>query len=100
MPVNMGHLSVSKIELNAVHDLFYRYRDVFSKDDNDAGFTTTVKHSIRLQDDKPIVQPYRRLPPTQYEEVKNYMKKLLENKIIRESISPYASPIVFGGKKR
>ena len=99
MPVDMGHLSVSKVELNAVHDLFYRYRDVFSKDDNDVGFTTTVKHTIRLQDDKPIVQPYRRIPPTQYEEVKNHIKKLLENKIIRESISPYALPIVLVRKK-
>jgi hypothetical protein len=49
--------------------------------------------------DDPVVQPYRRIPPIQYEEVKNHIKKLIENKIIRESTSPYASPIVLVRKK-
>ena len=49
--------------------------------------------------DDPVVQPYRGISPTQYEEVKNHIKKLIANKIIRESTSPYASPMVLVRKK-
>lgn len=68
--------------------------DVFPKYDNDFSFTTTVKHNIRLQDDTPIVQPYRHIPPTHYEEIEKNIKKMHENQIVRESIA-----YCFGQKK-
>ncbi|KAK1789672.1 hypothetical protein P4O66_015568 [Electrophorus voltai] len=40
-----------------------------------------------------------RLPPNQYEEVKAHIKKLLEQKVMCESCSPYASPVVVVQKK-
>ncbi|CAC5367747.1 unnamed protein product [Mytilus coruscus] len=41
-----------------------------------------------MSDDKPVAQPYRRIPPSQYEEVKAHIKDLLAKNIIKESISP------------
>ncbi|CAG2234451.1 unnamed protein product [Mytilus edulis] len=66
MPVDISHLSTSKQRSNKT--LFYNYSDIFSKSDTDVGYTKTVKHKIRTVDDVPIVQPYRRIPPNQYEE--------------------------------
>ncbi|CAG2184615.1 unnamed protein product [Mytilus edulis] len=58
-----------------------------------------MQHQIKLSDDKPVAQPYRRIPPSQYEEVKTHIKDLLAKNIIKESISPYAAPIVVARKK-
>lgn len=44
-------------------------------------------------------QRYQRIPPSEYEEVKQHINQLLEAQVIRESSSPYASPIVLVRKK-
>lgn len=44
-------------------------------------------------------QRYRRIPPSEYELVKEHINQLLETQVIRESCSPYASPIVLVKKK-
>ena len=58
-----------------------------------------MSHGIPLVDDIPIWERYRRIPPTDYDAVKHYISQLLENHIIKESSSPYASPIVIVTKK-
>lgn len=50
-------------------------------------------------DDVSVRQRYRRLPPSQYEEVKDHIRQLLEQVIISESCSPYSSPLVIVKKK-
>ncbi|CAC5373744.1 unnamed protein product [Mytilus coruscus] len=52
-----------------------------------------MQHQIKLSDDKPVAQPYRRIPPSQYEEVKAHIKDLLAKNIIKESISPYTTDV-------
>ena len=47
----------------------------------------------------PIKQRYISLPPSQYREVREHIKQLLDVGIIRESSSPWASPIVVVRKK-
>ena len=76
-----------------------KHASVFSKSDDDFGYMETVKHKIRTEDDIPVTQPYRRIPPNQYQEVKEHIQKLLDSSVIRESHSPYASPIVLVRKK-
>ena len=71
--------------------LLNKHASVFSKSDDDIGYTETVKHKIRTEDDIPV-RP--RIPPNQYQEVKEHIQKLLDSSIIHESHSPYASPIV------
>ncbi|KAL7859568.1 hypothetical protein SRHO_G00147150 [Serrasalmus rhombeus] len=56
-------------------------------------------YQIPLSDDVPVRQRHRRIPPTEYEVVKAHINQLLEARVIRESSSPYASPIVLVKKK-
>ena len=63
------------------------------------GCTATVKHRIKLTDNTPFKQRHRRVPPAQYEEVKQHLKSLLDDGIIRESHSPWCSPIVLVRKR-
>ncbi|KAK3517143.1 hypothetical protein QTP86_019142, partial [Hemibagrus guttatus] len=74
--------------------LLTKYADVFAVCDEDLGYSDRVKHEIHLTDDAPVAQPYRRIPPTQFEEVKEHISGLLRKGVIQESSSPYASPIV------
>ncbi|KAK3560440.1 hypothetical protein QTP86_008445 [Hemibagrus guttatus] len=74
--------------------LLTKYADVFAVCDEDLGYTDREKHEIHLTDDAPVAQPYRRIPPTQFEEVKEHISGLLRKGVIQESLSPYASPIV------
>lgn len=41
-----------------------------------------------------MTQQHRRIPPTQYKEVREHIGKLLKKGVIRESSCAYASPIV------
>lgn len=65
--------------------LLRTFADVFAKHDGDFRCTDLIEHHI-LSDEIPVRQRYRRIPPSQYEEVKNHIQQL-----IRESCSPYAS---------
>lgn len=81
-------------EHTALCALLAKYIDVFTDDDDDLGSTDRVKHEIKLVDDVPVAQPYRRIPPNQYKEVQEHISKLLKKGIIQESESSYASPVV------
>lgn len=74
--------------------LLEKYSFVFATEDEDLGYTDKVQHEIHLTDDVPVTQPYRRIPPTQYSEVREHIGKLLKRGVIKESSSAYASPIV------
>lgn len=79
--------------------LLNKYSTLFAKNDIDLGCTNLIKHEIPLLDNAPVRQPYRRIPPSQYEVVRAHIKQLLDGQIIRESSSPYSSPIVLVQKK-
>lgn len=79
--------------------LFTKYSDIFSRGDGDLGCTSLITHEIPLLDEAPVRQPYRRIPPSQYETVKAHIQQLLDSQVIRESSSPYSSPIVLVTKK-
>lgn len=53
-----------------VQSLLTRFSSVFSKDEGDFGCTDLVQHEIPVLDTVPVRQRYRRLPPSQYEQVK------------------------------
>lgn len=73
--------------------------DVFSADDLSLGHTAAVKHHIRLQDHTPFKERSRPIHPSDREAVKQHLRELLDAGIIRESESPYASPVVLVRKK-
>lgn len=89
----------SKEQLSLLKELLEKNEDVFSKHFMDYGHTTTVQHEIPLVDPKPFRLPYRKIPPSQYQEVRQAISQMEEAGVIRPSKSPYASPIVVVTKK-
>jgi hypothetical protein len=53
-----------------------------------------VEHEINLTDDKPYREPYGRIPPSMFDEVREHLREMLEIGAIRESSSPYSSNLV------
>lgn len=86
-------------EQEQVRAFLLKYESVFSAFEGDLGCTNLISHDIPLLDDKPVRQRYRRLPPSDYDAVKAHLRQLLDSQVIRESSSPYASPIVIVRKK-
>ena len=72
---------------------------IFSQNSTGLGHTSAVKHAIKLSDDAPFKMRHRRVPPGQYEEVRQHLKEMLDCGVIRESHSPWSSPVVFVRKK-
>ena len=79
--------------------IFKEYSDVFSREGQEIGCTRTVQHRIYTEDQIPVSQRHRRIPPNQFEEVKEHLQTLLNRGVIRPSQSDYASPIVLVRKK-
>lgn len=82
-----------------IRQVLLRHIDVFSRDDLDIGRTSEVKHHIQLTNDTPFRQKSRRIPPADFADAREHIQELLQKEIIRESSSPYASPIVLVRKK-
>lgn len=75
------------------------YSDVFSHHDLDFGHATKVKHRIQLKDETPFKQRPRPIHPQDYDAVRRHLQTLLDAGVIRESESPFSSPIVVVKKK-
>lgn len=63
------------------------------------GLAKGVTHDIRLRDPRPFRERSRRIAPGDIEDVRRHIQELLAAGIIKESRSPYASPIVVVRKK-
>lgn len=91
--------AVSKPDEEKLRAMFMKHKEVFSTDDDDLGFCDKISHTIPLTDDVPVKVPHRRIPPHMWQEVRDHLRKLLQQKVIRESSSPFASPVVLVRKK-
>ena len=58
--------------------LLVSYSDIFSKDELDLGTTNLTKHDIKLTDYTPFKAKNRRIPPHLYEEVRAYLKEMID----------------------
>lgn len=86
-------------QVNSVVDLVNEFRCCFADNTKELGKTDVIKMSIHLSDNTPVVyRPYR-LSYNERKVVKGMIDDLLENKIVRESDSPYSSPILLVKKK-
>ena len=73
--------------------------DVFAVDEGVLGEVREVQHGIVTGDSPPIRQPVRRVPFALREKVAGLVNDMLSGGIIRESDSPWASPVVLVKKK-
>lgn len=91
--------SLNKLQKDKLIDLLTRYRDCISFSMRDLGKTDAIEMHIQCTTNDPIVyRPYR-MSMSEKEILNGLINELLENKIIRESRSPYASPILLVKKK-
>ncbi|MCG8045676.1 MAG: reverse transcriptase, partial [Candidatus Thiodiazotropha endolucinida] len=82
-----------------VAQLLCKYSNVFSESDDDIGRTGIIKHKIPTGMNRPIKQQPRRIPVHMNKEVDEQIDKMLQEKIIQPSKSPWASCIVMVKKK-
>lgn len=67
---------------------------VFALHDLDYGCTGQVKHQIRLTDETSFKHRARRIHPQDIDAVRKHLQELMTAGVIRESESPFSSPIV------
>ncbi|XP_075188139.1 uncharacterized protein LOC142260631 [Anomaloglossus baeobatrachus] len=82
-----------------LEDTLWEYQEAFSRNDEDFGCTSAIEHEIPTGDAAPIRERYRQIPPKMYQEVKDMVASMLENRVIQESQSPWAAPVVLVRKK-
>ena len=58
-----------------------------------------IKHRTDLTNEVPFKQPYRRIPPSMIDEVKQHLEQLLASRVMRKSKSPWRSNVVLVRKK-
>ncbi|KFM67272.1 Retrovirus-related Pol polyprotein from transposon 297, partial [Stegodyphus mimosarum] len=92
--VDLSHLEEG--ERAKIQELVRTFSNLF---DEKPGFCQIVSHSIDTGNEPPV-----RSKPYRYDRVKEdileqHIKKMLEDKIITPSTSPYASPVVLCRKK-
>ena len=79
--------------------LCLEYNDLFATGSDDFGRTTALRHKINVEGSAPIRQQARRIPPFRKDEVKKLLDDMLRKEIITPSQSPWASPVVLVRKK-
>ena len=90
---------LDKTQKNKLEDTLKNYQDVFAIDEENMGFTDTVKHQIDTNGAKPIKQRMRRLPHHMAEEADRQVDDMLKRGVIEESNSPWAAGVVLVKKK-
>ncbi|KII71135.1 Retrovirus-related Pol polyprotein [Thelohanellus kitauei] len=96
-------LSVNKdlpsAHFNEVKETLLRFQHCFSRDDMDIGYTSKRPHIIDTGNAHPISSRPYRIPIHLKHEIDNQIDKMVKYGIIRESSSPWCSPVLLVKKK-
>ena len=98
IPKDMIPEDITDQEKEKLLALLELYADVIGGD-NDLGCTKVLHHNIDTGHASPIRQPVRRLSLPAKEKVKKLLEEMLQKNVISPSTSPWASPIVLVHKK-
>ena len=91
--------NLTQDQVSKAKDVLGSWSHIFSTGPTDLGRTDLVEHEIKLTDDTPFKEPYRRIPPGLYEEVRQHLKEMIEAGAIQPSKSPFSSNVVLVQKK-
>ena len=72
-PIDLSDVECTPEQRKKLENLFEKHASVFTKDENDLGYRETVKPKIPTIDQVPVAQPYRRIPPNQFQEAKDHI---------------------------
>src|SRR6266540_490037 len=86
-------------EEQSIHELLVKYADIIYMDMKELAKTNIIQHTIHLLNSTLIAQRCRPIDQRDRNWFKKELDELLEKGIIRESMSPWAIPIVIVGKK-
>src|SRR6266542_4235776 len=86
-------------EEKSIHELLVKYADIIYTDVKELAKTNIIQHTIHLLNSTPIAQECCPMDQRDRNWLKKELDELLEKGIIRESMSPWAIPIVIVGKK-
>ena len=95
--LRLDHLNVE--EKRKITNLCKDFSGIFFNENQLLSATTTVKHNIPTTDNVPVYTRCFRHPPAIQKEISAQIQKLLQNEIIRPSVSPYSSPVWIVPKK-
>jgi len=99
VPVQANLQGLLPSQIHQLNQLLKKHCYVFSQDDTDYGYTTTVKHCIPTNDAHPIKQRHRSIPPHIFQEVKRHVQDLVAQGVLKERCSPWESPAMIVMKK-
>lgn len=86
-------------ESRHVNKLIHDYSDLFQLPDEQLACTNIVSHRIHTKDEQPVNIKQYRFPPAHKSEINTQVEKMLDNKVIKTSTSPYNSPLWIVPKK-
>ena len=100
IPYSLEEAPIPLWRKDRFHRILNHRQSAFAMDDQDfAVGTSGMKFGVKLDDHSPFRLKGRRIAPADFEDARNHIQDLLAKGIIRESNSPYASPIVLVRKK-
>lgn len=86
-------------EKNHLNVLLKSYKDLFFKEGDQLTSTSEIQHQIVTTTDKPIYSKIYRYPQIHEQEISTQITDMLKQGIIRESNSPFNSPLWIVPKK-
>ena len=87
--ISMEHMNPE--EKRHVREMINKNHDLFHLPDEKLGHTNVIQHRIQTTDPAPVNTKQYRFPSIHKKEIENQVNKLLENEIIKPSLSPYNS---------
>ena len=97
--LNLDNSELSEEQKQKLYTFLGRNRDIFAKDSSELTEAKLHKHVIHTTTEKPVSRPPYRQTPKMREETERQTKEMLANGIIRESDTPWHSPIVLVRKR-
>ena len=83
----------------AARELVLAYHDVFMLESNELGCTSDIEHEVHIENYEPFKERFRHIPSPLLEEVRAFLRDMLEAGVIHPSQSPWCNTVVLVQKK-